>query len=271
MTASQPSFFSLARRSFWLLFGGIWLVAGVFMLVFGVVFALREQEFATSSSAATGIVLEKNIIPADSDSSTEYRIGYRFTTPDGRVIEGSDRVSVEEWEAYVERGPIAVRFLTSRPESNRLALGSDILLALIFLIAGVALTGIGGFLVARSIRSVRKARRLLSVGVPVDATVTSVEPTNVSVNRRPQYRVRYSYSDQQGGTHEGDSGYLDFEEAHVWSPGDIARVRYDPARPDESQWLGASDPASTAPAKPRTVDAPPPVDAAPPVDAPPPG
>lgn len=270
MTKSQPSFFSLARRSFWLLFGGIWLFAGVFMLVFAVVFALREQEFASNGVVTTGIVLEKRIVPADSDSSTEYRVGYRFTTADGRVVEGSDSLSVDDWEGLVERGPIEIRYLRDRPESSRLTLGSDFFGALIFLLFGVVFGGIGGVLFFRALGGLRKARRLLGVGVPADATVTSSELTNVTLNRRPQYRVRYSYRDQQGGTYAGDSGYLDFEEASLWSPGDVARIRYDPNRPDESQWLGASDPTSQVHEKSLPVDAPLPVDAAPPVDAPPP-
>lgn len=267
MTRAQPSFFTFARRSFWLLFGAIWLFVGIVMLIFGVVFALREQAFAANGVVATGIVLEKRFIPADSNSSTEYRVVYRFTTQDGRTVEGSDQVNVETWESVVERGPIDVRYLPDVPESNRLNLGSDLVGAVIFLVFGVVLTVIGGLLFLRGLRAVRKARRLMSVGVSADATVTSVEPTNMTVNRRPQYRVRYSYADPQGGTHEGDSGYLDFETAHQWSPGDVVRIRYDPADPEESHWLGAADPAAAPPSS--AAEKPPP-DAAPPVDAAPP-
>jgi uncharacterized protein DUF3592 len=273
MTASSPSFISLARRSFWLLFGGIWLIAGILMLVFGVVFALREQQFSADGALATGIVLEKRIIPADSDSSTEHRVVYRFTTTDGTVVEGNDAVDVNFWDGLVERGPIEISYLPAQPETNRIGSGSDVLLPVIFLIAGVVLVGIGGVLVIRSMRAIAKARRLLRVGVPVDATVTSVEATNVSYRRRQQFRVRFTYADGQGATHEGDSGYLDFEEANLWTPGDVVRVRFDPEKPDESHWLGAADPATEKPrivdARP-AVDAPPPVDAAPPVDAKPP-
>jgi hypothetical protein len=262
----------MARRSFWMLFGGIWLFVGVLLFIFGIAFVLREQEFASSGTVATGIVLEKRIVPADSDSSTEYRVSYRFEA-DGRTIEGSDQVSVETWEGLTERGPIDIRYLRDRPESNRLNLGSDLIVAAIFLLLGIVFGGIGGFLFFRALRGVMKARRLLTGGEPVDATVTSVEPTNVSVNRRPQYRVRYSYRDRQGATHEGDSGYLSFEDANAWSVGDTVRVMYDPVKPDESYWVGAAEPAAD---KPKDgvgpiPDARPPVDAAPPLDAPPPG
>jgi hypothetical protein len=268
MTASSPSFFSLARRSFWLLFGGIWLFAGVFMLLFAVVFAFREQDFAANGVVTTGIVLEKRIVPADSDSSTQYRVSYRFTTEDGRVVEGSDGVDVGVWEALTERGPIDVRYLRGDPVTNRLSTGSDFLGAVIFFLAAVIFGGIGGFLFFRALRGVRKARRLLNVGVPAGARVTEVVSTNVSYNRRQQFRVRYSYDDAQGRSHAGESGYMDYEEAGLWHPGDVARIRYDPDRPEESHWQGASDEATEEADQP---DKQPPVDARPPVDAPPAG
>lgn len=264
MATPQPSFASLARRSFWLLFGGIWLFAGVFLLLFAAVFALREQDFAASGVATTGIVLEKRIVPADSDSSTEYRVGYRFTTTDEKVVEGSDSVSVDVWEGLAERGPIEIRYLRDRPETNRLAAGSDFFGALMFLLGGAAFAGIGGVLFFRALAGVRRARRLLRFGVPADARVTEVAPTNVSFNRRQQFRVRYSYVDGHGGAHAGESGYMNFEVANLWAPGDVALIRYDPERPEASHWLGASDEASA-----RREDSPP-VDTPPPVDAPPP-
>jgi hypothetical protein len=269
MTTSSPSFFSLARRSFWLLFGGIWLLAGVFILVFGVVFALREQEFSTNGVVTTGIVLTKTFVPADSDSSTEYRVSYRFSAEDGKVVEGSDDVSVETWDGLTERGPIEIGYLRGRPESNRLGSGSDLFVAVIFLVGGVVFGGIGGFLVFRALSGIRKAQRLLQVGVPAVATVTEVASTNVTYNRRPQFRVRFSYVDGKGGTHAGESGYMEFEEANSWNPGDAAHIRYDPDRPEESQWIGAADPALAANEKSAPIDAAPPIDA-PPVDAPPP-
>jgi hypothetical protein len=238
MTTSQPSFFGLARRSFGLLFGGGWLLGGVVMLLGAGVFAGREQEFAANGVVTTGIVLEKQFFAADSDSSTEYRVGYRFTTPDGRVVEASETVDVGVWEGLIERGPIEIQYLPDRPETNRLTPGSDIVGALIFLLLAVVFGGIGGVVFFHALRGIVKARRLLRFGAPADASVTEVAPTNVSHNGRQQFRVRYSYVDGQGGKHAGQSGYMNSEEAHLWTPGDVARIRYDPGRPEESHWLG---------------------------------
>ena len=237
---SRPvSFFGLARRSFWLLFGAIWLTAGAGLLFGGVLFALEERTYAEDGVTAIGMVLTKDIDRADSESSTEYRVRYRFPTEAGETVEGSDDVSVETWESLAERGPIEITYLRDRPSSNRLAGESQAFGAAIFLLTGAGFGGLGAVLVGRSLRSVLRARRLLRQGRPADATVTIVEPTSVSVNRRQQFRVRYTYRDAAGQTHDGDSGYLDWEEASRWSAGDVGQVRYDPGRPGDSLWLGA--------------------------------
>jgi hypothetical protein len=129
---------------------------------------------------------------------------------------------------------------------------------------GTVFGGIGGFLVVRAVLGLLRTHRLLRSGVAVEATVTVVEQTNVSFNRRQQFRVRYTYRDQQGGRYEGDSGYLDWEEASRWKDGDRAAISYDARRPSESQWIGTIE----APAP--FVDAPPPFVDLPFVDAPPP-
>jgi hypothetical protein len=67
------------KRSFWLLFGGIWLVAGAIMLVVGIGMAVDQRRWEASVET-NGIVLTKDIVPADSDSSTEYRVGFRYAT-----------------------------------------------------------------------------------------------------------------------------------------------------------------------------------------------
>jgi hypothetical protein len=234
---ATPSYLALARRSFWLFFGAIWLCVGLALLAGGVVFAATEAQYA-DAVATTGLVLGKDIVPADSDSSTEYRVRYRFTTDNGETVEGDEAVSVEAWEALVERGPIVVYYLPARPGASRLSAGADPTGPLIFGLMGIIFGGIGGILVVHSLRDIRRARRLLTLGTPVRATVLGVEQTNVSINRRNQFRVRYTYRDALGREYEGTSGYLDWTEAETWDPGDECLVHFDPARPEESYWIG---------------------------------
>jgi hypothetical protein len=254
-----PSFLGQARRSFWLFFGAIWMVAGLILLVVAVGMAFQEQTWESDAVQTTGIVLTKDIIPADSDTSTQYRVRFRFATEDGNTVEGSQEVEVGTWEALTERDPVAVYYLPSSPSSARLEPGSGMFIVVIFFLFGTIFGGIGAVLVVRALRGLSRTRRLLATGVDAEATVTAIEQTNVMVNRRPQFRVRYTYRDQQGAEHGGDSGYLDWEEATSWNVGDHVAIRYDPARPAESQWIGR--PEASAP----TADRPSPfVDAAPP-------
>jgi hypothetical protein len=241
-----------ARRSFGLAFGGIWLLVGVIMLVVGTGMAVEERRW-NAAQQATGMVLTKDIVRADSDSSTEYRVGFRYTTQGGETREGDQQVEVHTWEALTERGPITVYYLTGSSEPARLDPSPEPVGALIFLAFGIVLTGVGGFLVGRALRNVLRASRLMRTGTEVDASVTGVEQTNVSFNRRPQFRVRYAYRDAAGGEHIGDSGYLEWDEASTFSEGDTVRVRFDPKRPADSIWVGRT----SADAGPRIVDAPP--------------
>lgn len=58
-----PSFVSQAKRSFWLLFGGIWLFVGLVMLVAAVGMALPERPSGSETVRTTGMVLARDIVP----------------------------------------------------------------------------------------------------------------------------------------------------------------------------------------------------------------
>jgi hypothetical protein len=254
-----PSFLGQAKRSFWLFFGSIWLLAGVVLLVVAVGMALQERQWSSEAVETTGIVLTKDIIPADSDSSTQYRVRFRFTAQDGSTVEGNQDVEVGTWEGLTERDPVEVYYLPSSPSSARLEPGANVFMAVIFFLFGAVFGGIGGVLVVRAVRGLIRSRRLLRSGIDAEATVTGVEQTNVSFNRRLQFRVRYKYRDQQGAEHEGDSGYLEWEEASPWNEGDRVAIRYDPHRPAESQWIGKREaPSPAVDVRPPAVEAPPP-------------
>ncbi len=248
-----------AKRSFWLFFGGIWLLAGLVLFVVGVGMALEERVWSSDAVQTTGMVLTKDIVRADSDSSTQYRVRFRFSPEDGSTVDGAQDVSIETWEALTERGPVAVYYLPTSPSSARLDPDANVVISIVFLVVGVVFGGIGGVLFVRAVRGLLRARRLLRSGVATEATVSGVEGTNVSFNRRPQFRVRYRYRDEQGGEHEGDSGYLDWDEASTWNEGDHVSVRYDPQRPADSHWVGRTETALSDVDPPsRMVDAPPP-------------
>ena len=230
----------LATRSFWLLFGGVFLSVGLVFLLTGVPLMLGEQRFEAEAQAAEGTVLTKTIRRANTDdgNSTEYRVTYRFTATDGRTIEDSDALGVEAWEALTEQGPITVEYLARDPETNRVAGADSWLLVGITLVLGGVLAAIGGVLFFAALRQVLRQGRLWRSGLVAAGEVTGVDETNVRVNRRQMWRFTYRYLDQKGKGQTGRSGYLSFREATAWQAGDRGEVRYDAEHPERSLWVG---------------------------------
>lgn len=95
---------------------------------------------------------------------------------------------------------------------------------------------IGLFLLVRSVRSAKTKAQIWAHGVAADATVSSVEETNVKINRRPMWIVRYQYLDHTGQSRDGKSEYMSADQANRWKPGDAISIRYDRDKPDASVW-----------------------------------
>ncbi|HUG56283.1 MAG TPA: DUF3592 domain-containing protein [Candidatus Limnocylindrales bacterium] len=245
-----PSLMTLAMRSFWLLFGAVFLSVGLVFLIIGVPLMLGEQRFEAEAVAAEGTVLTKTIRRANTDDgdSTEYRVTYRFTTTDGRTIQDSDAIGVEAWEALTEQGPIAVEYLARDPETNRVAGADGWLLVGITLGLGGVLVALGGVLFLAALRRLLLQRRLWRSGLRTEGQVIGVEETNVRFNGRQMWRFRYRYVDQLGQGQTGKSGYLSFAQATAWQAGDRGEVRYDAEHPERSLWAGT--PAAPTQAEP---------------------
>ena len=78
----------------------------------------------------------------------------------------------------------------------------------------------------------------------IRATVVDVERTGSRLNGRHLWRIRYEYQDPTGRFHEGVSGYMERIDAQRYQVGERVYVRYDPAQPSASIWLGREDVAS---------------------------
>ncbi|MEP7082569.1 MAG: DUF3592 domain-containing protein [Chloroflexota bacterium] len=235
-----PSAFTLLRRNFWLLFGGIFLVAGILMLIIGAGMLWQESRYASDAAETVGTVLGKSLNPATSDRGTEYFVNYRFTDADGGTRDATDELDFGAWDALVEGGPIAIQYLEGDPGTSRVA-GEGWWLAWIFLGIGVLVAAVGTALVIPGIRGFRRERRLWTSGTPAMATVTGHEQANVRLNGRYLWHVRYRYEDAAGASHDGLSSYLGDGEAHEFIEGARALVRYDAARPADSVWIGARE------------------------------
>jgi hypothetical protein len=113
-------------------------------------------------------------------------------------------------------------------------LGAPLGIGIIFSTIGA---GFGGY----GLWQEQQEQRLLASGTPARATVIAVEQTYTRINGRYQWRARYQYQDQAGGTHQGTSSLMEPALAQTWRPGDQVFIRYDPANPAISMWLGRED------------------------------
>jgi hypothetical protein len=124
---------------------------------------------------------------------------------------------------------------SARLRPNRWAfLGAPLGIGIIFTLIGAGVAGYG-------LWELQTKHRLLATGTAARATVTEVEETYTRINGRYQWRARYQYQDQAGRTHHGSSTLMSPTEAQTWRPGDQAFIRYDPADPATSIWLGRDD------------------------------
>lgn len=242
----RPTFPTLVKRSFAFWFGGIWLVGGLLFLVIGVgvgVGTMRTgARLEREGQVAEGMVLTKTISRQQDKrgrQSTSYRVGYRFTALDGTVVTAETEVSGRLWDRLVEREPVMVTYLPSRPQTSRLeGQPNDWMLPGIFALVGVVLGGIGGFIFVRGVRGIMRELHLREEGAMVQATVMEVGPANVTFNGVPQWRIVYRYIDHRGRAHEGRSNVMPPEEAQAWKPGDTATARFDTRAPRKSIWVG---------------------------------
>jgi hypothetical protein len=220
---------------------------GLFLVAFGAIFASigwsmfrTEQQYQQEGQTANGVVLVKAIERAtrtgSNRSRTEYTVAYRFAAPDGQSYEGKSSVAVATWERLREQDSVQIQYVASDPSTNRVSGESSTTPAYVFPAIGLVAALIGGVLLSRSLRSAGAKARILSQGTSANATVSSVEETNVKVNRRQMWVVRYQYRDHSGQTHDGESEYMAADKANAWKQGDSIRVKFDPQNPKMNVW-----------------------------------
>ncbi len=239
-TTTLMSSLAITPRNFWLWFGGIWLSVGVPFLAIGVGFTIHQsltaKRLEREGQPAEGMVLVKEV--RRDDSGYTFKVSFRFSlTGDGPLV-GSAEVDEEAWDALEERGPIPVTYLPGNPRSHRVpGQKMEVLLPVIFGILGGILTVLGGMVVLRTVSARRREAHLAEEGVVTRATVTDVHTARIRVHGTWQWRIRYRYEDGQGNAHQGVATVTP-EEAEGWQPGQTGAVRFDPARPRRSVWLG---------------------------------
>jgi hypothetical protein len=226
------------------------LFAGVVLLVISGVFcSITASFFLEELAYRTGIqsdatVTRKNMRPATSNSSTAYEVTYKIRRPDGSEREKTSVVDASEWERVEEGGSIRVQYLAGDQDSVRVAREGSLEFALG---AVAAVTGILAlmalWMVGRGALDTWRLRRLYTHGQPSHATVTSVHETNVSINRRIQWVIDFTFQDHLGRTQHGTSAPIPDWQAVKWKEGDKGIARFDPQCPTDSVWMGNEEPS----------------------------
>jgi hypothetical protein len=236
------SLFRLNLKSSEALFGGIFLLVGLPLLVVSLYLFYTDWRFSRDGRSSEGTVLTREIRRSESRRSGQrsetrhYEVTYRFTV-DGKTLEGRDELSQGDWERLRERGPVGVLYLPQNPSSSRLAGNRPWLMKVMFGVLGLIFTTIGGTTVLRSIRHARLEAWLRQHGVSTQGTVTDLRERNVRINKVPLWRLQYEYRDYQGHPHVKTIDIL-ADEAEHWNVGNIGKILYDSKRPTEAVWLG---------------------------------
>ena len=235
------SFSDLARRSVFIWFGAIFLLAGAAFSYSRVTALFREIRFdKESSEIVEGVVmvLTQGSKGKGRDHRTIYHVSYRFTFA-GASYENRSTVNKEIGGGLHERGPVRIQVLSGDPQINRVAGSEDLLVGELFF--GGAFVAMGGILIVMGLRRVFLEIRLNREGVSVEATVTDVKATDGSRNRAKDWVVCYTYRDHQGQTHEAESWEMSPDEAETWKVGDTGRARFDPRKPEKGMWTGREE------------------------------
>lgn len=222
------------KMTFWFWFGLIWAGVGTAFVIFSIVFFLDARRDETASVEVSGTVVEKGH-DTDKNGNSHYWMRYVFHDDAGTEHVERARVGWENWRRYSDGDPIAVAYVRGSPDRSRMVeIESNDAWVLIpaFAAGGLLFGGIGWVLVIRSfIRSGERAR-LIQQGIGSLGTVTAVEVnTNVRINGRHPVFLRYAFTDDAGGTHEGRSLDLPRHVQRRWSVGDEILVAHDPIDP----------------------------------------
>jgi len=240
MGTPTTAVFGYLKRAIVMWVGTIFLVAGSVASVGSLGEWRDAQRFERDAVTEQAELVAKSLTSAtrDGNSSTRYLVTYRFTAPGGDVLEQTEQIPLEDWEALAEGDTFAVRYLSSDPTTVRMRPPNPAWVPPL-VASSTAVFALLGLAIARpGWRRALVLIRVLRHGVAAQATVIEVAPSGMTINRVPQWHLRYEFHDALGRAQRGTSDYLRPHEAAQWRLGDHGSIRYDRDRPTESLWLG---------------------------------
>ncbi|MGH6886088.1 MAG: DUF3592 domain-containing protein [Geminicoccales bacterium] len=98
------------------IFAAALIIAALIFLAFGGHAYLTERRYAREAQVASGTVLADSRQVTRSSSATTFETPYRFTLPDGQVIEGEDVIDAR----FFEGARVSIEYLPGRPSQSRI-------------------------------------------------------------------------------------------------------------------------------------------------------
>jgi hypothetical protein len=213
---------------------GVGFTVGGLLLVFGMLFALifgwglpADLAIDLARREATGTLLS-------AERNANLRVNGRRPTRIQFEFQAGDR----RWEASAnsfqvrpgQTGPVPVQYSAMRPGWARVA-GDTVGLFGYFGLLALAIPGLGGVMLARSIRSNRREIRAFTHGVPALARVTfRGRDTTVRVNGQSPFLMRWEFQ-APGGVFQGSISSMRLLDIKAFGDAGQVVVLYDPQDP----------------------------------------
>lgn len=187
----------------------------------------------TVTSKTTETDTERDIHTGAEHTTTAYVLGYSFQV-DGNTLEGRGTVPEAKWQAASVGGPVAIQYLPSDPARNRPVQDNAVLVWLLLFLPGGLLVTAAVMLLISGRRACRMAR-LLGQGKLVQGMVDSKEErTNIEINGKHPFTVRYSFQADDGRGHTGEDLVTDLAFANALTAGEAVGVIFMPGDADSS-------------------------------------
>lgn len=217
---------------------------GAFLLLVGLLFSWKGfsvNYFLKNARFVQGTVLSKESRYVSSSRRGQsgymkYYVTYRFNTPEGQVVIGTDSTLDRfAWQSMGKGATVAVLYLPQTPSENQLAFTRSSLDVSLYWTFGGLLSVWGAFILLKVWRQQHRDTYLLSEGAEGRGTVQKVLAISPDW---PMNKIYYSYEDDVGALRQSRAEGLPGEKVDGWQVGDVGRIRFNPENPKQVVWVG---------------------------------
>ncbi len=192
------------------MFGGVTAIIGIAFFVMGMAFLgifgsladWSSLKFSDNAPTTTGWITNVRATNSTINEQTVYAYSYEFKLYDGTNYKG-----VSFYPGYVlhEGDAVDIQFIKNDPNNSRIVDMKGSVFPLWVLLIIVPFVLIGALFLYFNIRKGTKANHLLRYGKIGYGTLVSKNPTNMTINDRPVYRLTFEFQAEDGRTYQVDA------------------------------------------------------------------